>query len=227
MAFALHLQYFQSPWARYGPVILRMSFVCCCSSLAEFTFPPSLIFHNYWKTSGSAGQKALSLQRLFFFFFFWLERAKKQGAALSTVLSVSFLSVSENWFPVENMSLQGHHVWKNKKKSRIWRVKTLITWSWESNAPILTPSKVILLGQRYSLGDRLGQGIGTSWHLRFLRWNIEIPVSGQRWFEWRKIKIQGHSVGSCRRRTNLYLTLYRSPVNYMLTLHTVYPCSSY
>lgn len=112
VAFALHLQYFQSPWAQYGPIILRMSFVYCCCSLPEFIFPP-LNFHNYCKTSVTAGQKAPSLQRRKYFAQVVQEaRSRAEHCSLYLVLSVS-----ENCFPVEIMPLQECWVWKNESVS--------------------------------------------------------------------------------------------------------------
>lgn len=42
VAFALRLQYFDLPWAQYGPVILGMPFVCRCCSLPKSTFSPRI-----------------------------------------------------------------------------------------------------------------------------------------------------------------------------------------
>lgn len=170
MAFALH--YFQSPCVQYSLLMLRMSFVCCCYSLPEFA-PPLPWFSTTIEKFQSVQDKKLSVCKMI---YFCLSRPRSKEQ--TWVLVSLFLSVPENWLPVGNMPVQGIVSGGKKRVKGIWRIKSLTAWSHESSIPIPTLVKGILLDLRHSAGHRMGQGIGTCWHL--LRWNINIPVSGQR-----------------------------------------------
>lgn len=105
VAFALRLQYFDLPWAQYGPVILGMPFVCRCCSLAKSTFSPQISV-TIEQLLPVQDKKLPVCKVLFVCLFVLLEKSKMQKAVLSIAPSVSF-SDSDIQFPIDSMPLEG------------------------------------------------------------------------------------------------------------------------